>query len=403
MHKGGFSLTETHHSATQVAQTGLNPPPHGRRSYEKPPTHAAEKAKSQKRNRELTGGAESARSQTKKVPFNGLNVNVVIINVHKITSKDPKKNQPPTNVTLFVRPFGPEIIDGLDPLYYRWNSTDHCVEMAIQKHMDADEARKVNKQSDNYPEDPTKFRWVQLKPGSLIALADFKHESVKEDSLSLAKIYDLAPRMRKEKEKNPEDKEKKEIIGQDWGWHWFKVTPEKAKRLTLQALSCVREAFPQEAFFFEDQRYPQTSQSACILNVVPIWDEVIRHQDPAPGHLLAWQLVCDRRQARVWAMTPKEPNDKSVRIPNTSATDKSVWTVKALRGLIMVEQALDGRTQKVVVNFWHQRQAHRVQLFRARQRRVVLRDALPRPPLALHGLLQHQQPRHQERPPEPDL
>lgn len=310
---------------------------------------AAEKAKSQKRNRELTGGSESARSQTKRVPFNGLNVNVVIINVNKIPQKDAKKASPPTNVTLFIRPFDQSITDGLDPLYYRWNATDNCIELAIQRHMDAEEARKVETQSDSYPDDPTKFRWVQLKPGSFITLADFKHESVAEDNLSLAKVFNLAPRMRKEKEKAPDDKEKE--VRQDWGWHWFKVTPEKTKRLTLRALACLRDSFPQEAFFFEDQRFPQTSQSAVILSVVPQWDEatLVKTQRLGTYSFGSWFAIEDKPE--FWAMTPTTANDKSVRLPNASPTDKSVWSLKAMRGLVMVEQSLNRHTQKVVVNF----------------------------------------------------
>lgn len=316
----------------------------------------AEKAKMMKRRAQVAGGTDSAKSGTKKVPNNGLNVNVIIINVHKIAPKDAKKS-PPTNVTLFVRPFDKTILDGLPSAYYRWNEEEGCVELATQRHLDADQARSITKQSEYYPDKPEEFKWVKLKPGSLITLADFKHQSVKEDSLRLGKIYDLAPRTRKEKEKTAEekeaDKDKKEYAKQDWGWHWFKVTPEKDvnKRLQLSALACVRDFFPQEAFFFEDQRFPQTSQSAAIINVVPQWDEAaivltLRSGTYAIG---SWFKIEDKPE--YWAMTPKEPNDKSVRLPNANPTDKTAWTTKALRGFIMVDQALNFHTQKVVVNF----------------------------------------------------
>lgn len=323
------------------------------------------------------GGAESARQQTKKTSTDGFNIGVIILNVYKITSKKAD-TQTPTNIVVYVRPFTKEHIQSLDQRFYRWNDAEGCAELAVQKVHDTETSKKARSIADHY--DLSKpLVWAKIKPGEIVALADFTNASVKpSDNLCLAKIIDLVPRMRKPPEKKSEDaaaaaiaaanpeiaasiaaekaREAAALAKEDkvaWSWRWSQIACDPTRRLSLKAMACLKDHFSVESFFFQDQRFKQTNQSAAILNVVPIWDERswVAAYESGTYSMGNWIKADDGPEA--WASSPEDLKigEKSVVLPNAKATDKTSWRVKQHRNVVRVEQAINGKVQRVLVTF----------------------------------------------------
>lgn len=290
-----------------------------------------------KYNKTLTYTKNSGKSATKAVKTNGLNLPVVIWDV------TPGKDKRPTTITMYIKPFGPQAVEKLDNRFFRFNTDNGHIMMAVQRWISQEEGLKGVTLEESYKEP---YEWVSLEPGTFLRVTDFNGEYLEVPLFAPGHIFDLKPRYRKPGSKN--------IMGQPvndaWSWKFDDLKGDIINKLEYRTLAYLSDVLPPEVFFFRDQRMENPNQDSLLIKITPTWDvESQRREIGKHVSVIGSWLPMDDAVSS-WAISPKVPDDAGCVLPKPEGgRDKDKFTQKALHGFVSVVQSVNFLEQEVIV------------------------------------------------------
>lgn len=205
-------------------------------------------------------GAANSSSYSRPVPTGGYQVHALLVSVEQVQT---------FYVNKFVTgdynkaSYDAVIAGGASAEHIRWNAKTQMIEMACERYLTNDEARRgAPKHSDN----PEEWLWVPLPKLALVSFVLNKPDIPASHVPSLYQLFNLVPRLR--------DPSKLKPGNPIYGWRVARSMPYQGGKGKIPdwIMSSLAWNFPDRMFRIEDPRHGLTQESV-FLRVVPPWDD----------------------------------------------------------------------------------------------------------------------------------